>query len=64
MCPPNNTAHGFDALDYEIGFQEYLDEEFDTCDYLDLERPIAISKSDLVILQHNIRWSHQKRIVL
>ena len=61
MCLPNSKLHGYDALDWEIDSQEYLDEEFDTYDYVDINSSIATAKEDLVILQHNIRGVTSKK---
>ena len=61
MCPPDTVKCGYDALGRNIGLQEYLDKELDTCDYRDLENPITVSKHDFVILQHNIRGVTSKK---
>ena len=51
MCPPTQKQSGFDALDREIKQQWYLDEEFDSCDYVEMNNLIATEKGDLAMIQ-------------
>ena len=62
MCPPKNVQHGFNVLDRELVQFEYLDEELDSCDYIEMNNLITTEKGDLTIVQLNVRGITSKQM--
>ena len=55
MCPPKVMQRGFDALNRKIEPQDYLEEDFDCCDYVEPKKLINTQTGDLTIVQLNMR---------
>ena len=55
MCPPKLKCCGFNVLDQEIEQQGYLEEELDSCDYVEMNNLITTEKGDLTFIQLNVR---------
>ena len=60
MCPLKLRQCGFNALDQKIEQQKYLEEEFDSCDYVEMNDLITTDKGDLTFIQLNVRGKTSK----
>ena len=55
MCLHKAMQQGFDALNQEIEPQDYLEEDFDCCDYVEPKNLINTQIGDLTVVQLNVR---------
>ena len=61
MCPPKTLKGRVDALNREIEHQEYLEADFDCCDYVEPNKLIETQNGDLTVVQLNVRGITSKQ---